>query len=150
MPTYEYECQSCGRQQEQWFSMASRPGSVPCSCGLEAVQVILTVPESFMRFRPYEFRRDKVVGNNGKKYGRTAEQQHEGYQRHFGNVRKNVRALKRSLSGSRHDAGGVRYLGGMPGEMADSIGQQEGDKQAVSKDPETWFKKTGMYIGEGE
>lgn len=150
MPTYEYECQSCGRQQEQHFSMAARPSAVPCSCGLEAIQVILTVPEAFMRFRPYEFNQRLKVGNNGKKFGRTVEQQHEGYRKKFDAIHKNVRELNRSKSKNRHDAGGFQYLGGMPGEMADSIGQQEGDKEAVAKDPGTFLKKTGLYVGEGE
>lgn len=150
MPTYEFECQGCGLQQEKHFSMAARPSSVPCPCGLEAVQVILTVPEAFMRFRPYEFNAKTRVGNNGKKFGRSAEQQHDGYRKHYDGLHKNIRRLNRMPSKRRLDCGGFQYLGGMPGEMADSIGQQEGDKEAVVKDPETWLRKTGLYVGEGE
>jgi putative FmdB family regulatory protein len=150
MPTYDYECQKCGHQQEQWFSMADRPSSVPCPCGKKAIQVILEAPESFVRFRPYEFDPKKVVGNNGKSKGRSAAKQHEGYRRHFDGVAKNVRRANRSASKSAHSGGGFQYLGGMPGEMYDSIGQQEGDKEAVAKDPVSFLKKTGMYVGEGE
>ena len=130
--------------------MAARPASLPCSCGGSAVQVILTVPDSYVRFTPYEFRKDKVVGNNGKRFGRTKEQQHEHYESHFGQIRKNIARSNRSRSKHSYDAGGIRYLGGMPGEMADSIAAQEGTKQAVSLDPDYWFRKTGMYVGEGE
>lgn len=130
--------------------MAEMPSTLSCQCGAEMHRVILEVPEAFMRFRPYEFRRDKVVGNNGKKFGRDVDQQHAGYERHFAQIKKNIGRMNRGFSKNRHDAGGFRYLGGMPGEMADSIAAQEGDKEAVSKDPETWLKKTGMWVGEGE
>ena len=36
----------------------------------------------------------------------------------------------------------------MPGEMADSIGEHEGDKEAVIKDPIPFLKKTGLYSGD--
>ncbi len=150
MPTYEFECQHCGRRRDEWFSMATRPTSVPCACGMEAVQVIRTVPESFVRNRPYEFDKRWVVGNNGKLAGRSAEQQHEGYRRHFEGIKTKVKRLNRSGGKRSKDAGGFQYLGGMPGEMADSIGQQEGDKEAVAKDPITFLKKTGLYVGEGD
>lgn len=150
MPTYDYECQSCGRHQEQWFSMASRPSEVACDCGKQAIQVILEAPESFVRFRPYDFDPKKVVGNNGKLKGRSAERQHEGYRRYYDGVAKNVRRANRSGSKHAKNSGGFQYLGGMPGEMFDSIGQQEGDKEAVAKDPVTFLKKTGLYVGEGE
>jgi putative FmdB family regulatory protein len=150
MPTYDFECSSCGARREERFSMADMPASVACQCGQQAQRVILNVPEAFMRFRPYEFRRDRVVGNNGKAFGRTVDQQHEGYRRKFDGIHKNIRGMNRSLSKNRHDTGGFQYLGGMPGEMVDSIGQQEGDKEAVSKDPGTFLKKCGLYVGEGE
>lgn len=150
MPTYEYECEGCGEQQEKWFSMSARPSYVPCSCGLQAKQVILSVPDSFVRFREYQFDPKKKVGNNGKKYGRTVEQQHAAYQKKFAQIHKNVREANRSLSKNRLSSNGIQYLGGMPGEMADSIGQQEGDKEAVAKDPGHFLKKTGLYVGEGQ
>lgn len=131
--------------------MSAMPPSVPCECGAAADRVMsVNKNEVFVRFRPYEFDQTRKVGNNGKKFGRTVEQQHEGYRRRFDTIRKNIRGLNRNASKARFEANGVRYLGGMPGEMADSIGQQERDPEAVAKDPETWLKKTGMYIGEGE
>ncbi len=150
MPRYDFECQGCGRRQERIFTMSSRPPAVPCACGLEAIQVILSVPESWVKNRPYEFRKDKIVGNNGKLAGRTAQQQHEGYRRHFDGIATKVKRLNRSGGRRSKDAGGFQYLGGMPGEMADSIGQQEGDKEAVAKDPVGFLKKTGLYVGEGD
>lgn len=150
MGRYDYECGSCGAQTEHICSMSARPASLPCECGGEAKQVILSVPESFVKYRPYEFRKDKVVAHNGKKYGRTVDQQHKHYEEHFGQIRKNIARSNRSRSKNAYDAGGFRYLGGMPGEMADSIAAQEGTKQAVSIDPDYWFRKTGMYVGEGD
>lgn len=130
--------------------MSARTSEVPCECGARATQIIVGVPESFVRFRPYEFRKDRVVGNNGKLAGRDAQQQHEGYRRHFDGIKTNIKRINRGMSRRRFDAGGFQYLGGMPGEMADSIGQQEGDKEVVAKDPVTFLKKTGMYVGEGD
>ncbi len=129
--------------------MSARPSSVPCSCGAEAPQVI--VPSyAYVKDRPYEFDPKWVVGNNGKLAGRSAEQQHEGYRRHFDAIKTNIKRMNRSGSKRSKDAGGFQYLGGMPGEMADSIGQQEGDKEAVAKDPVGFLKKTGLYVGEGD
>jgi putative FmdB family regulatory protein len=150
MPTYEYLCDACGRHQEQWHTMPARPAKVPCPCGAEAPQAILTVPEAFMRHRDYAFDRTKIVGNNGARFGRNVEQQHAGYRKHMDAMHKRIRGLNRSMSKNRHDLGGIRYVGSMPGEMVDSIGYQEGDKEAVVKDPETFLKKTGLYVGEGE
>lgn len=150
VPTYDYQCLKCGARQEIRCSMSERMPSVACHCGGTAEQIIIAVPESFVRFRPYEFRRDKVVGNNGRLVGRSAEAQHEAYRRHYEGIRKNIKRLNRSGRRNAFSTDGWQYLGGMPGEMADSIGQQEGDKQAVVKDPVTFLKKTGMYVGEGE
>jgi putative FmdB family regulatory protein len=151
MPTYDFECGRCGRHQEEVFPMSSMPASVPCACGSAAARVIShNANEVFVKFRPYSFDPTKKVGNNGKAFGRTVEQQHEGYRQHFDGIKKRVKAFNRDGSRSRFEKNGIRYLGGMPGEMADSIGQQEGDPEAVAKDPETWLRKTGMYIGEGE
>jgi hypothetical protein len=106
-------------------------------------QVFLRVPESFVRFRPYEFDRAKNVRSNGRMFGRTDAQQHEAYRNAFDTQRKLVEQERRSCS--RSD--GVEYLGGMPGEMADSIAEHEGDKELVAKDPVTLLKKTGLYMG---
>jgi hypothetical protein len=126
--------------------MAERPATVSCSCGQEAVQVIRSVPECFVRFRPYEFNPAKVVGNNGERFGRTREQQHEKYRRDFDLQKRLVR--ERSHRPSKKND--IQYLGGMPGEMADSLAEQEGDKNVVLRDPETFLKKTGLYVGEGQ
>lgn len=145
MARYDFEC-DCGRRLEHQCSMSERPESLPCDCGGRMVQVIKAVPYVYTRFAEYQFRPDSIVGNNGVLAGRDAQQQHEGY-------RKQIEALKtahgrRSRSGSRHGCSvdGVRVAGVMPGEMADSIGQQEGDKEAVYKDPDYWFKATGLNI----
>lgn len=127
--------------------MADRPATVPCRCGLVATQVFRTVPESFMRFREYQFDRSKNVAGNGRRFGRSDERQHEGYRQDFDAQRK----LVRQRSHSAGKKGMAQYLGGMPGEMADSIVENEGgDKNIVLQDPVTWLKKTGMYVGEGE
>ena len=128
-------------------AMADRPATLPCgSCGGVAVQVIRSVPEAFVKFRDYQFDPKKVVASNGKRFGRTAQQQHEGY-------RKNLDLQKRMVRERSHrpsKKNDIQYLGSMPGEMADSITEQEGDKNVVLQDPVTWLKKTGLYVGEGE
>lgn len=125
--------------------MADRPSSLPCQCGGVGSQVILSVPQSFVRFRPYEFNKAKNVRSNGALFGRTDEQQHEAYRRSFDTQRKQVAEMRRSLS--KNSEGGFEYLGGMPGEMADSIAETEGGKEVVDKDPVTFLKKTGLYMG---
>jgi len=143
---YDYECEN-GHGQEITCLMADRPASVPCKCGSVAVQVIRSVPQAFVRFREYQFDRSKCVAGNGRRFGRTDEQQHEKYRRDFDLQRQLVRERSHRPS-KKHD---FQYLGGMPGEMADSIVEQEGgDKNVVLQDPVTWLKKTGMYVGEGE
>ena len=108
-------------------------------------QIIVTVPESYVRFRPYEFNKAKNVRSNGHMFGRTDEQQHETYRRAFDEQRKQVAAQRRS--GSLFKEAGCEYLGGMPGEMADSIAENEGQKEVVEKDPVNFLKKTGLYMG---
>jgi hypothetical protein len=145
MARYDFECVACGSQWEHTCSMSARPESLPCLCGGEGRQVILSVPESFVRFRPYEFNKAKNVRSNGRLFGKTDEQHHEGYRRAFDEQKKQVASQRRA--GSLFKEGGCEYLGGMPGEMADSIDENEGGKETVAKDPVTWLKKTGMFMG---
>lgn len=147
---YDYLCESCGVLQEVTCSMSDRKDAVPCACGGTASQYFGNVPYAFMRFRPYEFNPAKVVGNNGAAFGRTADQQHARYKHYFESVKKQCKQRNRSLSKNRFDEQGVRWMGGMPGEMVDSIGQQEGDPEVVSKDPEHFLKATGLHYEEGK
>jgi len=124
--------------------MADRPATLPCPCGGEAVQIIVSVPEVLVRFRPYEFNKAKNVRSNGRMFGRTDEQQHEHYRRSFDMQKKLVSEQRRSAKLLKED--GFEYLGGMPGEMCDSINEAEG-KEAVQSDPVTFLKKTGLYMG---
>jgi len=142
---YDYACPH-GHAQEVTCALADRRATLPCgSCGGVAVQVITTVPQAFVKFRDYTFDPTKVVGNNGARFGRTAKQQHEKYRKDFDMNKQLVRA-RSHRPGKKND---FQYLGGMPGEMADSIAEQEGDKLAVLRDPSTFLKKTGLYVGEG-
>lgn len=141
---YDFECASCGNAWEHTCSMSERPASLPCPCGGEAVQIITVVPEALIRFRPYEFNKAKNVRSFGATKGRTDEQQHEHYRRSFDMQRKMVSEQRRS--GKLHKEDGFQYLGGMPGEMADSINEAEG-KETVQSDPITFLKKTGLYMG---
>lgn len=143
MPLYDYECQRCGREDERSFSMADMPQTVPCPCGHEAVRVIHSVPTSFVKDREYVFDKAKCVMSNGRRYGRTDQQQHEIYRSTFEKMKRNQKRLKGSKH--KHD---IEWVGGMPGEMADSICEHEGDKQAVYKDPVPFLKKTGLYAGD--
>jgi hypothetical protein len=123
--------------------MSERKSVLPCPCGGEAQQIITAVPEVLVRFRPYEFNKAKNVRSNGYHFGRTDEQQHEQYRRVVETQRKLVERRNRDLG--KKD--GFEFLGVMPGEMADSIDENEGTKETVVRDPVTWLKKTGLYMG---
>lgn len=142
---YDYECTSCAAVQEVVCRMDERPSVLRCpSCGSEARQVILSVPESFVRFRPYEFNKRTNVQSWGRTQGRTDEKQHDEYRKAF--------ELQRTLVKQRRRTPKIRsdeefeYLGGMPGEMVESINNAEG-KEAVQKDPVTFLKKNDLYMG---
>lgn len=146
MPRYDFECGACGNRAEHIFTMSSRPESVACPCGGVAANVITGTPNVFMRFSEYQFRRECVVGNNGKLVGRSAEQQHAGYEKQIGEYRTMHNRRKRGFGKGGAATNGFEVVGVMPGEMVDSIGQQEGDKEAVLKDPETFLRKTGLHF----
>jgi putative FmdB family regulatory protein len=40
MPTYPFKCPDCGHYEEQIFTIASRPDSIPCPCGGKATRRI--------------------------------------------------------------------------------------------------------------
>jgi len=143
MPRYDYECGQCGCREEKVFSMADMPNSITCSCSGEAVRVIDSAPNSFVANREYTFDKGNCVQGFGNKYGRTDAQQHKHYQEYFGDIKKR----KSKLTPSQRNQG-MEWVGGMPGEMVDSIGLHEGDPEAVAKDPVTFLKKTGLYDGD--
>lgn len=145
MPTYEFECERCGRAEEGVFAMSSMPDSVPCPCGSAARRVVsLNRNAVFVKDRPYEFRQDRCVQSFGRKYGRANPlKQHDNYVRYFDDIKKRKREI--STSKNKHE---MEWLGGMPGEMVDSISLHEGDKESVVKDPVKWLKKTGTYHGD--
>lgn len=143
MPTYDYECSRCGRLDEQTFAITAMPQTVPCPCGHEAVRAFRRAPAFFAKNTEYVFDKAKCVMSNGRRFGRTDQQQHEIYRRTFDAMKRNQKKLKASKR--KHE---IEWLGGMPGEMADSICEHEGDKQAVYKDPLPFLKKTGLYAGD--
>lgn len=143
---YDYECTSCHLRREVHCRITERKDSLSCpECGGVAEQIFLRVPEVLVRFKEYEFNKAKNVRSNGRVYGRSDWQQHEDYRKAFDTQRRQVRAERRSFHSEKE--GGIEYLGGMPGEMADSIGEAEGDPEVVSKDPITFLKKTGLHMG---
>lgn len=144
MPRYDYGCEACGHREERFFRMADMPSTIPCECGSDCVRVIDRVPELYVANREYTFDQGNCVWNFGKEYGRSRQQQHDGYRRYFDEIRQRKRALRRSNKVSQ----GLEWVGGMPGEMADSIGLHEGDPEAVAKDPQAFLKKTGMWDGD--
>lgn len=143
---YDYLCEGCGRVTEVTCPMAERPAQLDCQCGAVARQAILTVPQSFVRNRPYEFKADKTVRHFGHRFGRTEQQQHEGYRQRLDAQRKHVKQRKRSLS--KESKNGFEYLGGAPMEMVHAVGRHEGDPEAFHKDPVTFLKKNDLYFGE--
>ena len=143
MPRYDYQCTNCESLEERVFSMASMPQSVVCHCGSDSVGVITSAPQSFVANREYVFDKAKCVQGFGKDYGRTDAEQHRHYQEYFGDIKKRKAKLSSKQKGQ-----GLEWIGGMPGEMVDSIGLHEGDPEAVVKDPTTFLKKTGLYAGD--
>lgn len=142
MPRYDYECGACGRREELVFTMSSMPQSVLCDCGEQAVRVIDTVPNGWVTDRPYVFDKARNVMSNGRLVGRSDQKQHELYRDYFDGMRKEQDRVNRSCGKK-----GARWIGGMPGEMVDSISEHEG-KEAVYKDPKKFLKKTGLYAGD--
>lgn len=143
---YDFECEVCGHQHEHSCPMAARPTSLICpECGGNSSQVFLSVPESFTKFREYRFDKAKNVRSYGASFGRSDSQQHEHYRNVMDLQRKLVGQERRSLK--REKEGGIEFLGAMPGEMVDSIGQTEGDPEAVARDPVGFMKRTGTYMG---
>lgn len=123
--------------------MASMPSTIDCPCGSQAGRVIDCVPESYVANREYTFDKGNCVQGFGKDYGRTDQQQHRHYESYFADIRSRKRKL---TAGQKKQ--GLEWVGGMPGEMVDSIGMHEGDPEAVLKDPVTFLKKTGLYDGD--
>lgn len=148
MPTYEFECSACQVRKAVTTTWAERPASLTCPLcqgTAEPVISINTNPPIVKGFE-YHFDRSKVVGNNGKKYGRSAYTQAQHYGRMFTERMKQEREKQRSLSRRAPDDG-WEFVGGMPGEMHDSIVEQEGDKNVVLQDPVPFLKSTGLYCG---
>lgn len=143
MPLYDYECGTCGLREEKVFSMADMQSEIDCPCGQKAVRVIDSVPDSFVANREYVFDKGNCVQGFGKDFGRTDAQQHKHYQEYFAAIKKRKRSLTRNQKKQ-----GLEWVGGMPGEMVDSIGLHEGDPEAVVKDPKTFLKKTGLWEGD--
>lgn len=143
MPRYDYECSFCSNREELVFSMAEMPSEVDCECGSKAVRVIDSAPESFVANREYVFDKANCVQGFGKDYGRSDAEQHRHYQEYFGDIKRR----KKKLS-SKQKNSSLEWIGGMPGEMVDSIGLHEGDPEAVLKDPETFLKKTGLHAAD--
>jgi putative FmdB family regulatory protein len=141
MPTYEFECSRCGRRDEQVHPMSGMPDSVACPCGEQAVRVISANRNSFLKNREFVFDKSKCVRSFGHGI-RSPEQQHALYQDYFGRMKQMAKGRKTSKKTD------IKYLGGVPGEMADSIGRHEGDPEAFIKDPVTFLKKTGMAVDE--
>lgn len=141
---YDFRCESCEDIFEHSCRMAERPDVLPClSCGGDARQTFTSVPEVFVRFRPYEFDRSKNVMSNGRKHGRTDQQQHEHY-RKIVEMNRSAAARRRQNGGNKDAA---ELLAVFPGEMVDSVNENEGAKETLQKDPITFAKKLGVYLG---
>ena len=143
MPTYEFHCAACGEMIEQVFPMSGMPDSVACVCGSAAARQISANGNVVVKNTEYQFRKDRIVRSFGHGYGRSVRQQHDGYVRYFEDLKKRKREVK-----AQKKTNAMEWIGGMPGEMVDSIGLHEGDPEAVLKDPVTFLKKTGTYAGD--
>jgi hypothetical protein len=103
-------------------------------------------PYAFVKGRPYEQQGQFQVLPQGERYGVSAAKQREHYREYFGSRANASKAFRNGHSKLKGNT--PEYLGGMSGEQFHSIGLQEGDNEVVAKDPVTFLKKTGNYVGE--
>lgn len=140
---YDFKCGSCGDAFEHSCLMSQYQEVLPClACGGDARQVF-SVPEVLVRFRPYEFNRAKNVMSAGRKHGRSDQQQHEHY-RKIVEINRTAEANRRRNGTHGNEC---ELLAVFPGEMVDSVNENEGTKECVQSDPVTWAKKLGVYMG---
>jgi hypothetical protein len=103
-------------------------------------------PYAFVKGRPYEQQGQFQVMPQGERYGVSEARQREHYREYFGSRANASKAFRNGHSKLKGNT--PEYLGGMSGEQFHSIGLQEGDNEVVAKDPVTFLKKTGNYVGQ--
>lgn len=151
-----YRCES-GCEFAVNMPDSERPDDTSCECGQPASWFRIQVgvkegeheapaPYCFVKGRPYEQQGRYQVMPQGERYGVSAARQAEHYREHFTRLANDSRAFRGGHSKLKSNA--PEYLGGMSGEQMHSIGLQERDPEAVAKDPITFLKKTGNYVGE--
>lgn len=134
----DLKCQ-CGADGK-YVSIAYEPKTgwsdpVPCDA-----------PYAFVKGRAYEFKKQYEVMPQGYHYGVPDHVHNEKYRRRFEGMARESRRFRGGHSKLKTET--PQYLGGMSAEMVHSIGLQERDPEAVSKDPIEFLKKTGNYVGE--
>lgn len=147
----------CAAYHEFAVDMESdaRPDDVQCGCGVAAtwtrIQTVVEdpvhddAPYAFVKGRPYEFDKSRQVMPQGRHFGVSDEAHNAKYRHYFTEHANAAHAFRRGHSKLKAET--PEYLGGMSGEMFRSVGLQERDSEAVAKDPVTWLKKTGNYVG---
>lgn len=142
---YDFKCESCQHVQEVVCLMSQKPDVLACAkCAGEAHQVFV-VPQVVVKNAGYTYSADTNVRSFGRRYGRTDQQQHDGYRQRIEAQRKHVAQHKRSLSSKKDSA---EYLGCAPMEMVHGFGRKEKDPEAAHKDPVGFLKANDLYMGE--
>lgn len=143
MPNYEYVCESCNRSFERFARFADYSPKLECECGAVATSIISGGKYAMVKGMG-EYKFDPRY--NAPTYrGRRADRE----ERHYEKIVETQRSIvkERRKSGKEKKDGWV-FEGCMPAPMATSIGQKEGDIEAVFKDPIPFLKATGTYMGD--
>lgn len=141
---YDYECESCGAAIEHSCLMADRPDALVCQCGGNAARVFRSVPESFVRGRPFDFDPSKNLPSFGRQFGRTDAQQHAHYKEVIERKRNAVHADNRSHSRKDKE---FEFIGVAPVESVLSFNRNVNDPEAAQTNPVEFHKRMGTYMG---
>lgn len=154
--TAVYAC-ACGKSTSIGYPSNIGPPALRCPCGQENTWKKIRcvdpeqrspeqqAPYGFVKGFQYRYDPAKIVGNSGAKYGRSAYTQAQHYGRFYTQALKQERERQRSPSRANDD--GWQWIGGMPGEMYESIVEHEGDKNVVLQDPVPFLKANDLYAG---
>jgi putative FmdB family regulatory protein len=112
MPTYTYECDTCGCVYEHRRSILEHEPTVACGCGSEARQVFNWQGETVVKGNMPAYKLDHTCMPIGWERGNTGEQQEQRYSRMVNDTRKRARAVDKQAI-----KGGIRHIAKVPREI---------------------------------
>jgi putative FmdB family regulatory protein len=145
MPTYAFQCQSCGREQETTCSWSARPAALSCACSGKATPVITGGVEPVVKGKGWQWDKRTNVPSMGR-HVRTDQQQHKRYQEIVSAAKVNAKRARKNPARKPDDD--VQLIGRVPLEAHEGVVEAMGDKLCWQKDTENLLKKTGFWTGE--